>query len=53
VTLLITDLLLDGLDIEGVTTWVLASLIVWIGAVLANLLLGRWLLRRWRRERRD
>jgi hypothetical protein len=30
VALLITDILSDGLDIEGVGTWILATLIVWV-----------------------
>ena len=53
VSLLITDILSDDLTIDGVTTWVLASLIVWIGAIVADLLLGRWLLRKIAGDRRD
>lgn len=44
--LLVTDLLSDGLDIEGTTTWIFATLIVWGGMILADLLIGRWLIRR-------
>lgn len=39
VGLLVADLLSDGLKIEGVSTWVLASLIVWAGALVAGLIL--------------
>ena len=44
--LLVTDLVSDGLSIDGVQTWVLATLIVLGGMVLADLLLGRALFRR-------
>ena len=46
VSLLVTDLLSDDLEIEGFVTWILASLLVWASAVVADLLVGRWLLRR-------
>ena len=37
--LLITDIFSDGLSITGVNTWILASLIVWLCALIAGLLL--------------
>jgi uncharacterized membrane protein YvlD (DUF360 family) len=37
--LLITDLLSDGLNIEGVGTWIAATVIVWLAAVLAAFIL--------------
>jgi hypothetical protein len=37
--LLVTSSLTDGLRIEGVTTWVLAPLIVWLCVLLAAILL--------------
>lgn len=43
VALLATDLLTDGLHIEGALTWILATLIVWIAGILAELVIGRWL----------
>ena len=39
VSLIVTDLLTDGLSISGVTTWILAALIVWLAALVAALLL--------------
>lgn len=39
VALLITDLISDGLTIRGATTWILATLIVWLASLLASLLL--------------
>jgi hypothetical protein len=36
--LLITDLLSDGLDIEGGLTWVLATVIVWLATVVLEML---------------
>ena len=41
VALLITDILSDGLDIEGVGTWILATLIVWICTMVATLILQK------------
>jgi hypothetical protein len=39
VALIVSDVLSDGLSISGVTTWLLATLIVWITSVLAGVLL--------------
>lgn len=39
VSLIVTVLLTDGLDIDGVGTWVAATVIVWLGAVLAAFIL--------------
>jgi len=47
--LLITDLLSDGLSIEGASTWLLATVIVWLGTLLAGIIL----LRLFVDERRD
>ena len=46
VALLVTDLVSDGLSISGVDTWIFATLIVWGGMILADLLIGRALFRR-------
>ena len=51
VSLLVTDLLSDDLEIEGFMTWILASVIVWVASVVADLLVGRWLMRRLAGER--
>ncbi len=45
-SLVITDIVSDGLRIRGLVTWALASLIVWVGGIASDLLLGRWLARR-------
>jgi putative membrane protein len=39
VGLIITDLFSTGISITGINTWILATLIVWLGALLAGLLL--------------
>lgn len=39
VALLITDLVSDGLSIEGVGTWIAATVIVWLTALVATLIL--------------
>jgi len=40
--LLLTSLLTEGLDIDGVTTWILATLIVWLISVLIWFIPGPW-----------
>ncbi len=39
IALIVSDLLSDGLSISGATTWLLATLIVWVAALLAGVLL--------------
>jgi uncharacterized membrane protein YvlD (DUF360 family) len=39
VALLVTDLLSDGLSIEGVGTWIAATVIVWLASLLAAFIL--------------
>ena len=39
VSLIITTLLTDGLSIDGVGTWIAATVIVWLGSVLAAFIL--------------
>lgn len=39
VGLLVTTLISDGLQINGATTWLLATLVVWRAALLADLIL--------------
>ena len=51
--LLVTDLISDGLDIEGATTWLLATVIVWAGALLAGVILVRLFVKERRDNRRD
>lgn len=39
VALVITELVTDGLSINGATTWILATLIVWLASLLATLII--------------
>jgi uncharacterized membrane protein YvlD (DUF360 family) len=39
VSLIVTTLLTDGLSIDGVGTWIAATVIVWLGSVLAAFIL--------------
>lgn len=39
VGLIITDVFTDGLTITGLDTWVIATLIVWLASIVANLVL--------------
>ncbi|MFN8123420.1 MAG: hypothetical protein U0237_13415 [Thermoleophilia bacterium] len=36
VTLLVTDLVSDGIQIEGIGTWVFSTVIVWVSVIGAN-----------------
>jgi uncharacterized membrane protein YvlD (DUF360 family) len=46
VTLLLVDLLSDNLEIDGIGPLILASLIIWMGSIIADFLVGRWLFRK-------
>lgn len=37
--LLVTDVVSSGMDIDGVWTWILATIIVWLAAMVAGLIL--------------
>ncbi|HSE81369.1 MAG TPA: hypothetical protein VLA87_06685 [Gaiellaceae bacterium] len=52
VALLVTDLLSDGLTIEGVGTWIAATVIVWLASLLAAFILPFLGLRKFMEERR-
>jgi len=52
VSLIVTTLLTDGLSIRGVGTWVAATVIVWLGSVLAAFILPFLGLRKYLDERR-
>jgi hypothetical protein len=49
--LIVTDLLFDGVSISGFTTWALATVIVWLAAMLAAFILPLIFLRNRRDER--
>lgn len=53
VSLIITDLVSDGLDITGVGAWLWATVILWGSALLATLLLPYFGLRRFFEKRDD
>jgi putative membrane protein len=53
VGLLVTSLISDGLSIEGVSTWVLATVIVWVAALLAALVLPLIFVKKVVEERRE
>jgi putative membrane protein len=52
VGLLVTTLVSDGLRIEGIETWALGTVIVWLAALLATLLLPVLFVKRKVAERR-
>lgn len=45
VGLIVTSVVSDGLEISGATTWVLATLIVWIASLLAAVILPLFLVK--------
>jgi uncharacterized membrane protein YvlD (DUF360 family) len=51
VALLVTDLLSDGLSIEGVGTWIAATAIVWVASLLAAFILPFLGLKKFMEER--
>jgi uncharacterized membrane protein YvlD (DUF360 family) len=52
-SLVLTSVLTDGLRISGLTTWVLATVVVWAAALAANLLLPLVIFKRVLSEARD
>ena len=53
VALIVTDLVSDGLTIDGAGTWIAATVIVWLAALAAAFILPFLGLRRFMEERRD
>ena len=53
VSLIVTDLFTDGLSIRGVGTWIAATVIVWLGSVLAAFILPFLGLKKYLAQRRD
>jgi len=53
VALIVTDLLSDGFSIDGVGTWIAATVIVWLSALLAAFILPFLGLKKYLEERRD
>lgn len=51
VGLVVTTIVSDGLVIEGATAWFVGTLIVWLGGVLAALILPLFLFKKVRQER--
>jgi putative membrane protein len=50
--LLVTNVVSDGLSIDGLSTWILATVIVWLASLLATILLPIVLVKRTVEERR-
>lgn len=48
--LFLTSILLEGMQLGGLINWLLASVIVWLGALLAGILLPRVLFKDSRRQ---
>jgi len=53
VALIVTDLVSDGLTINGAGTWIAATVIVWLAGLLAAFILPFLGLRKFMEERRD
>jgi hypothetical protein len=44
--LLVTDWISGGLSIDGIGTWLLAALLVWVVTAIVGIVLGRAVLRK-------
>jgi len=53
VSLIVTDLLSDGLSISGIGTWIAAAVIVWLAALVAAFILPFLGLKKYLDERRN
>ena len=53
VGLLLAYLLTDGITVEGLTTWVFATLVVWIFAIIGNIILPLFLFKKWLGDKKD
>ena len=53
VALVVTTILTDGMEISGLVTWVLATVIVWAAALIAALVLPMFMFKEVLRARRD
>jgi putative membrane protein len=51
VALVVTAIVSDGLRISGVTTWLLATVIVWAASLLAGIVLPVTIFKRWLGQR--
>jgi uncharacterized membrane protein YvlD (DUF360 family) len=49
VALVVTTIVSDGLRIDGAWTWVIATVIVWVAAMLAGLILPVTIFKKWLR----
>jgi putative membrane protein len=52
VGLIVTTLISDGLTINGATAWIVGTLIVWLGAVIAALILPLFVFKSVREQRK-
>jgi uncharacterized membrane protein YvlD (DUF360 family) len=50
--LVITTIVSDGIEIDGLSTWVIATLIVWLASLVTTLLLPVLVFKRLREDRR-
>lgn len=53
VGLALTSAFTDGITIQGVSTWLLAPLIIWVGALAAGIVLPMFIFKRTLASRRD
>jgi putative membrane protein len=53
IALVITDIFSDGFSINGVSTWIAATVIVWVVALLAGFIIPFLGLKKFLEERRD
>ena len=53
VGLLVTNVFVGGMEITGLSTWLLATILVWAGALIATIVLPIFLVKKVVKERRE
>ena len=53
IALFVATLFPNGLRMEGVSSWILASLVVWLITALGTWILGALIIKRWWEKRKD
>lgn len=53
VGLIITNILSDGLTITGLSTWILASLIIWVFSIIASVILPLFIFKKTLKARKE
>jgi hypothetical protein len=53
VGLFVTDMIMDGMQIGGISNWLAATLLVWLGSLIASILLPLYVFKQLAEKARD